>query len=224
MLSQFEPDLYAYGSNTYITSVVLVGLNSATNPFIYTLCSSNFRRNIRGALSFGKSTPPLMLYERWCSFSRLSSHTDKLPSVIYRSFPTSKWWYHSIRSSRETKRPCTYKENGIDFPDNFYLEGFRNSHQAEDIANTMSDRNTGRGIRSCSEHPDRKGQMMMTTWNAVHHGRLARAGWGVNGVKDMKTTHVIFNRGVPTLPLTSQLGLRRQEIILVPHNNFLKSI
>ena len=64
MLSQFEPDLYAYGSNTYITSVVLVGLNSATNPFIYTLCSSNFRRNIRGALSFGKSTPPFMRYER----------------------------------------------------------------------------------------------------------------------------------------------------------------
>lgn len=64
MLSQFEPDLYAYGSNTYITSVVLVGLNSATNPFIYTLCSSNFRRNIRGALSFGRSMPPFMLYER----------------------------------------------------------------------------------------------------------------------------------------------------------------
>ena len=48
----------------YVTSVVLVGLNSATNPFIYTLCSSNFRRNIRGALSFGKSTPPFMLYEK----------------------------------------------------------------------------------------------------------------------------------------------------------------
>ena len=64
MLSKFEPDLYAYGSNTYITSVVLVGFNSATNPFIYTLCSSNFRRNIRGALRFGKSTPPFMLVER----------------------------------------------------------------------------------------------------------------------------------------------------------------
>jgi len=50
MLSQFKPELYAYGSDPYVTSVVLVGLNSAMNPFIYALHSSNFRQHIRGAL------------------------------------------------------------------------------------------------------------------------------------------------------------------------------
>ena len=50
MLSQFKPELYAYGSVPYITSVVLVGVNSAMNPFIYALHSSNFRQHIRGAL------------------------------------------------------------------------------------------------------------------------------------------------------------------------------
>ena len=50
MLSQFKPELYAYGSDPYVTSVVLVGLNSAMNPFIYALHSTNFRQHIRGAL------------------------------------------------------------------------------------------------------------------------------------------------------------------------------
>ena len=48
MLSQFKPQLYEYGSNLYITSVVLVSLNSTMNPFIYALHSSNFRQHIRG--------------------------------------------------------------------------------------------------------------------------------------------------------------------------------
>lgn len=61
MLSQFKPDLYAYGSDTYMTSVVLVGLNSAMNPFVYTLCSANFRQNIRIALSFGRSRSAITL-------------------------------------------------------------------------------------------------------------------------------------------------------------------
>ncbi|KAJ7340393.1 hypothetical protein OS493_003137 [Desmophyllum pertusum] len=50
MLSRFEPNLYDYESVTYITSVVLVGVNSAMNPFIYALHSTNFRQHIRGAL------------------------------------------------------------------------------------------------------------------------------------------------------------------------------
>ena len=50
MLSRFKPELYAYGSYPYVTSVVLVGLNSAMNPFIYALHSTNFRQHIRGAL------------------------------------------------------------------------------------------------------------------------------------------------------------------------------
>ena len=42
--------------------------------------------------------------------------------------------------------------------------------------------------------------MMMTTWNADHHGRLEVIQvWMVNGVKDMKSTPIIFNGGVPTL-------------------------
>ena len=45
-------------------------------------------------------------------------------------------------------------------------------------------------------------------WNADHHGRLEVVQvWMVNGVKDMKSTPVIFNRRVPTLPLTSQTGV-----------------
>lgn len=50
MLSQYKPELYAYGSVPYVTSVVLVGVNSAMNPFIYALHSTNFRQHIRGAL------------------------------------------------------------------------------------------------------------------------------------------------------------------------------
>lgn len=50
MLSRFKPELYAYGSVPYVTSVVLVGVNSAMNPFIYALHSTNFRQHIRGAL------------------------------------------------------------------------------------------------------------------------------------------------------------------------------
>ena len=50
MLSQFEPGNYGYSSYSYIISVVLVGLNSAMNPFIYALHSANFRQHIRGAL------------------------------------------------------------------------------------------------------------------------------------------------------------------------------
>lgn len=48
MLSKYEPEVYAYGSVPYIISVVLVGVNSAINPFIYALHSSNFRQHIRG--------------------------------------------------------------------------------------------------------------------------------------------------------------------------------
>ena len=54
MLSQFKPDSLGHGSYFYVdyfvVSVVLVGLNSAINPFIYTLHSSNFRQHIKGAL------------------------------------------------------------------------------------------------------------------------------------------------------------------------------
>lgn len=50
MLTQLKPDLGAYGSKTYVASVVLVGFNSAMNPFIYALQSTNFRRHIKGAL------------------------------------------------------------------------------------------------------------------------------------------------------------------------------
>ncbi|KAJ7340394.1 hypothetical protein OS493_003138 [Desmophyllum pertusum] len=50
MLSQFKPELYEYGSVSYVASVVLVGVNSAMNPFIYALHSSNFRQYINGAL------------------------------------------------------------------------------------------------------------------------------------------------------------------------------
>lgn len=50
MLSQFKPELYAFGSVPYVASVVLVGVNSAINPFIYALHSANFRQHISGAL------------------------------------------------------------------------------------------------------------------------------------------------------------------------------
>ena len=50
MLSQFQPDLYAYFSDPYVISVVLVGLNSAMNPFIYAIYSNNFRQHIRIAI------------------------------------------------------------------------------------------------------------------------------------------------------------------------------
>ena len=57
MLSRFQPSLSAYGSVPYVTSVVLVGLNSAMNPFIYALHSTKFRRNIRLALRCGDYRP-----------------------------------------------------------------------------------------------------------------------------------------------------------------------
>ncbi|XP_078346736.1 allatostatin-A receptor-like [Oculina patagonica] len=50
MISQFEPKLYDYDSPSYIISVLLVALNSAMNPFIYTLQSTNFRQHIKVAL------------------------------------------------------------------------------------------------------------------------------------------------------------------------------
>ena len=54
MLSKFAPDLLGHGSyvfsNPFIISVVLVALNSAMNPFIYALHSTNFRKHIKGAL------------------------------------------------------------------------------------------------------------------------------------------------------------------------------
>ena len=54
MLSKFTPDQLGHGSynftNLYITSVVLVALNSTMNPFVYALHSTNFRRHIKGAL------------------------------------------------------------------------------------------------------------------------------------------------------------------------------
>ncbi|KAL9957346.1 hypothetical protein ACROYT_G038973 [Oculina patagonica] len=50
LLSQFEPKLYDFDSPSYIISVLLVALNSAMNPFIYTLQSTNFRQHIKVAL------------------------------------------------------------------------------------------------------------------------------------------------------------------------------
>ena len=54
MLSKFTPDLLGHGSyffaHTFVISVVLVALNSAVNPFIYALHSTNFRKHIKGAL------------------------------------------------------------------------------------------------------------------------------------------------------------------------------
>ena len=54
MLSRFNPDLLGHGSyffaDTFVISVVLVALNSAMNPFIYALHSTNFRRHIKNAL------------------------------------------------------------------------------------------------------------------------------------------------------------------------------
>ena len=54
MLSRFNPDLLEHGSyffaDTFVISVVLVALNSAMNPFIYALHSTNFRRHIKSAL------------------------------------------------------------------------------------------------------------------------------------------------------------------------------
>lgn len=50
MLSEYRPELYQYDSVPYVTSVVLVGLNSAMNPFIYALHSTNFRKHIKVAL------------------------------------------------------------------------------------------------------------------------------------------------------------------------------
>ena len=54
MLSKFTPDLFGHGSyffaDAFVISVVLVALNSAMNPFIYALHSTNFRKYIKGAL------------------------------------------------------------------------------------------------------------------------------------------------------------------------------
>ena len=50
MLSEYKPQLYDFGSVTYVTSVVLVGVNSAMNPFIYALHSTNFRKHIKVVL------------------------------------------------------------------------------------------------------------------------------------------------------------------------------
>ena len=50
MLSQFDQNLYNFDSPYYIASVLLVALNSAMNPFIYTLHSTNFRQHIRVAI------------------------------------------------------------------------------------------------------------------------------------------------------------------------------
>lgn len=50
MLSEFRPELYQFDAVPYISSVVLVVVNSAMNPFIYTLHSTNFRKHIKVAL------------------------------------------------------------------------------------------------------------------------------------------------------------------------------
>ena len=54
MLSKFTPNLFGQGSyfftDAFVISVVLVALNSAMNPFVYALHSTNFRRHIKGAL------------------------------------------------------------------------------------------------------------------------------------------------------------------------------
>lgn len=66
MLSQFKRERFDYGSYaalpTFTVSVVLVGLNSAMNPFIYTLHSTKFRQHLRLALSC-KGYRPLDLTE-----------------------------------------------------------------------------------------------------------------------------------------------------------------
>jgi len=50
MLSEYRSDLYEYDSVPYVTSVLLVGANSAMNPFLYALHSTNFRQHIKVAL------------------------------------------------------------------------------------------------------------------------------------------------------------------------------
>ena len=61
MLSQFKPELLGHGAYFYsvpfVVSVVLVGLNSAMNPFIYTLHSTKFRQFIRLAITCRKYRP-----------------------------------------------------------------------------------------------------------------------------------------------------------------------
>ena len=55
MLSLFKPGLTCeYGSDNYRASVVLVGLHSAMNPFIYAFSSTNFRQHVREALHIDK--------------------------------------------------------------------------------------------------------------------------------------------------------------------------
>ena len=50
ILSKFKPEQFAYVSLAYIATVVLVSFNSAMNPFIYSLYSSNFRGHLLDAL------------------------------------------------------------------------------------------------------------------------------------------------------------------------------
>ena len=61
MLSQFKPELLGHGAYFYsfpfVVSVVLVGLNSAMNPFIYTLHSTKFRQFIRLAITCREYRP-----------------------------------------------------------------------------------------------------------------------------------------------------------------------
>ena len=61
MLSKFKPELLGNGSYFYsvpfVVSVFLVGLNSAMNPFIYTLHSTKFRHFIRLAITCQEYRP-----------------------------------------------------------------------------------------------------------------------------------------------------------------------
>ncbi|XP_022784187.1 allatostatin-A receptor-like [Stylophora pistillata] len=55
-LQPFE-STYDYDSPSYISTVLLVGLNSAMNPFIYALHSANFRHHIKLALRCSQFRP-----------------------------------------------------------------------------------------------------------------------------------------------------------------------
>ncbi|XP_001640050.2 substance-K receptor [Nematostella vectensis] len=47
MMSQFHSDVYNYFHIPYVISIILVGLNSTMNPFVYSLHSSRFKEEFR---------------------------------------------------------------------------------------------------------------------------------------------------------------------------------
>ncbi|EDO47984.1 predicted protein, partial [Nematostella vectensis] len=50
MLSQYRPDIYIYFDIPYVISVILVGVNSTMNPFVYSLHSTRFRDELKSLL------------------------------------------------------------------------------------------------------------------------------------------------------------------------------